>query len=44
MARRFVPNGDYPYLRGDVGYGKTISICTLLFTIVMSFVIGKKQN
>ena len=25
MARRFVPNGDYPYLRGDVGYGKTIS-------------------
>jgi len=25
MARRFVPSGDYPYLRGDVGYGKTIS-------------------
>ena len=28
----------------EFGYGKTISICTLLFTIVMSFVIGKKQN
>ncbi len=28
----------------EFGYGKTISICTLLFTIVMSFIIGKKQN
>ena len=28
----------------EFGYGKTIGICSLLFTIVMSFVIGKKQN
>lgn len=28
----------------EFGYGKTITICTLLFTIIMSFIIGKKQN
>jgi len=28
----------------EFGYGKTIGICSLLFTIVMSFIIGKKQN
>ena len=28
----------------EFGYGNTLSICTLIVTILISFVIGKKQN